>query len=100
MGRCGIGARVVRVNWATVTAGIGVRSVTPIQVVGLEGFTEVADGNGFVLALKSDGTVWGWGTNNSGQLGDGTTVQRPRPVQTLGLTDVTKISVETFTARR
>lgn len=27
---------------------------------------------GYILALKTDGTLWGWGNNNAGQLGDGT----------------------------
>ncbi len=77
-------------------SGVGVGAVTPIQVSGLEGFTTVADGNAWVLALKSDGTVWGWGVNSNGQLGDGTTVQRSRPVQAVGLTNVTAISVGDF----
>ena len=33
------------------------------------------------LAVKSDGTVWGWGCNGSGQLGDGTTTNRYTPVK-------------------
>jgi uncharacterized repeat protein (TIGR01451 family) len=33
----------------------------PAQVNGLSGVTAVAAGSGFSLALKSDGTVWGWG---------------------------------------
>ena len=33
------------------------------------------------MYLKSDGTVWAAGYNNSGQLGDGTTTQRTNPVK-------------------
>jgi len=35
------------------------------------------------LALKSDGTVWAWGGNPMGQLGDGTTSERLTPVEVL-----------------
>ena len=33
------------------------------------------------FALKRDGTVWGWGSNFQGELGDGTTTHRYTPVQ-------------------
>lgn len=35
-------------------------------------------------AIKKDGTLWGWGWNSEGQLGDGTTVNKSSPVQVLG----------------
>lgn len=33
------------------------------------------------LAIKTDGTLWGWGINTNGTLGDGTTLTRSSPVQ-------------------
>jgi alpha-tubulin suppressor-like RCC1 family protein len=32
-------------------------------------------------AIKADGTLWAWGKNNHGQVGDGTTIDRQLPVQ-------------------
>ena len=39
-----------------------------------------------------DGTVRAWGWNGNGQLGDGTTSDRPAPVTVSGLTDITAIA--------
>lgn len=64
----------------------------PIQVVDLTGITAIASGEEFSLALKNDGTVWTWGFNNYGQLGDGTTTARTSPVQVIGLTGATSIA--------
>ncbi|MEK7453235.1 MAG: fibronectin type III domain-containing protein, partial [Patescibacteria group bacterium] len=67
----------------------------------LTGVTAISGGTYFSLALKSDGTVWSWGRNNSGQLGDGTTTDRNTAIQvcqtysgscTAYLTGVTAIS--------
>lgn len=44
------------------------------------------------LAVRSDGTVWAWGWNESGQVRDGTTTSRSTPVQVLGLADVHAIA--------
>lgn len=40
---------------------------------------------GHSVALKSDGTVWTWGYNNSGQLGDNTNVDKIEAVQVVGI---------------
>lgn len=50
----------------------------------LSDVSAVAAGYEHALALKPDGTVWSWGLNTEGQLGDGTTVNRPIPVQVRG----------------
>ena len=41
----------------------------------------VSGGGQHSLALKADGTVWAWGLNKNGQLGDGSTSNRNTPVQ-------------------
>ncbi len=45
----------------------------------------VAVGGDFACALLSDGRVRCWGANDRGQLGDGSTVFRPEPVDVIGL---------------
>jgi len=53
--------------------------------------TNIAGGEEHSLALKADGTVWAWGGNSAGQLGDGTYTRRTTPVQS-GLGGVTAIT--------
>ena len=69
----------------------GSQSTTPIQVVGLTGVSHISAGDYFSMALKSDGTVWAWGYNYEGQLGDGTTTIRSTAVQVSSLTGVSEI---------
>ncbi len=63
---------------------------TPVQVLGspadAAGRTILAAGNGHSIAIKDDGTLWSWGYNYYGQLGDGTTEHKYNPVQVTGLT--------------
>lgn len=56
---------------------------TPVQVVNLTSVADVASGYVHSCARKIDGTVWCWGDNNDGQLGDGTSgsPDHPTPVQ-------------------
>ena len=44
------------------------------------------------LAVAADGTLWAWGWNGYGQLGDGTTTDRSTPVQVQGMADVVAIA--------
>jgi alpha-tubulin suppressor-like RCC1 family protein/methionine-rich copper-binding protein CopC len=65
---------------------------TPVQVPGLTGVAAIAAGGNHSLALKNDGTVWAWGGNTWGELGDGSATDRATPVQAYGLTNVTAIA--------
>jgi alpha-tubulin suppressor-like RCC1 family protein len=70
--------------------------ITPVQVQNLSGVTCIAAGGGFdighSLALKSDSTVWAWGYNRLGQLGDGTLIDRSTPVRVQNLSGVRTVA--------
>ncbi|MEX2238630.1 MAG: hypothetical protein WEB00_13970 [Dehalococcoidia bacterium] len=53
----------------------------------------VSASDGHTLAVLDDGSVWAWGNDDFGQLGDGGTFSnRSRPVQVAGLTDVVAVA--------
>lgn len=53
---------------------------------------KVAAGYDYTLSLKSDGTVWAWGSNGYGMLGNGSNTDSNIPVQVSGLTEITTIA--------
>lgn len=73
--------------------GAGFGSALPGGVSGLgRDVSQVAAGRTFGLARKSDGTVWAWGDNENGQLGDDTGFSSGVPVQVKGLSGVTQVA--------
>jgi alpha-tubulin suppressor-like RCC1 family protein len=72
-------------NGITSTQGISV----PFQVPGLSNVIAVSGGDRFTGALTTGGTVWTWGWNGFGQLGDASNVDHSSvPVQVHGLDHV------------
>jgi alpha-tubulin suppressor-like RCC1 family protein len=50
--------------------------------IGIEtNWAEISVGAGHSLALKQDGSLWAWGQNESGQVGDGTTSNKYVPIR-------------------
>jgi alpha-tubulin suppressor-like RCC1 family protein len=62
--------------------GDTVDRTSPTQVGTSTSWSKIACGGwGFVLATRSDGTLWGWGNNGYAHLGLGDTTRRDSPVQ-------------------
>ena len=66
----------------------GTSSASPVSVVGgFADWSQVSAGRGnssHSLGLRSNGTIWSWGCNGSGRLGDNTTVNKSSPVSVVG----------------
>ncbi len=82
----------------TVSATLKARAVRPFGPLG-EVTTAVyritgmaAAGSAHTVGLKNDGTLWAWGLNTNGQLGDTSLVQRTAPVQVSGFTGATAVA--------
>jgi alpha-tubulin suppressor-like RCC1 family protein len=85
-------------SWGSNSAGqLGSGSaepyeVWPSRVESLTNVVAVAGGDRHALALLADGTVWSWGANEVGQLGNGSLTRSPKPVQVSGLTGAVAIA--------
>ncbi len=86
-------------SWGNNASGqLGLGSVggthnTPEAISATVSFVQVSAGKAHVLALASDGSVWSWGANESGQLGLNDTTDRTQPtkVADLSAVPVTKV---------
>ncbi len=60
-------------------SGSGKKQSTPIKI--MDDVNQVAAGHSHTLAIKTDGSLWAWGSNSYGQLGDGTTTPKTIPIK-------------------
>jgi alpha-tubulin suppressor-like RCC1 family protein len=71
---------------------VGGTFTTPVQVPGLSNVTHVSlnpEGGGF--AVKSDGTLWSWGDNRFGELGNGNTTSSYSPAEVPSLSAIISV---------
>jgi len=77
--------------WGTANSGVlgnntSTSVYSPVQTIaGGYNWKQVSCGNQTTAAIKTDGTLWTWGANDYGQLGDGTATNRSSPVQTVSM---------------
>jgi hypothetical protein len=61
------------------TGAAGVFRTSPVPVAGGFTFTSISSGGGHTCGIATDGNTYCWGQNQFGQLGDGSTTDRPAP---------------------
>jgi alpha-tubulin suppressor-like RCC1 family protein len=62
----------------------GTNKSSPVQTItGGNNWSSVACGRSHTAALKRDGTLWTWGLNSYGNLGDNTSIRKSSPIQTI-----------------
>jgi hypothetical protein len=76
-------------NWGSNSYGqlgdnTAVSKSSPVQTIAWgSNWKQISSGYSHTAAIKTDGTLWTWGKNNYGQLGDNTLVRKSSPVQTV-----------------
>lgn len=70
---------------------IEIKSIVPTQVTGLSDIISIAAGANHILALKSDGSIWSWGQNSFGQLGNGNQIFQSVPSLVSTISGATRI---------
>ena len=69
---------------------------SPVKIGTAANWLSVSAGANHTAAIKTDGTLWVWGSNWVGQLGDGTTTFKNAPIQVGNDADWSSVSAETY----
>lgn len=86
---------MLRVTPGTVlkaAAWSGSTQVTLVKSGTYSGLSQIEAGSFFTAVVKHDGTVWTWGANGQGQLGDGTPGSKNEPVPAVNLSEVVQVA--------
>ena len=54
---------------------------SPVRIGTDNDWLSVSAGGNHTVGIRTDGSLWAWGSNSSGQLGDGTTTSRNTPAR-------------------
>jgi alpha-tubulin suppressor-like RCC1 family protein len=75
--------------------GTAIVKSSPVSVIGdFTDWCQVSAGHTHSAAIRTNGTLWAWGCNGYGRLGDGTTTIRSSPVLVVGgFTDWCQVSM-------
>ena len=79
------------------TGGIAGRSTPPTRIGDRFCAREIMVGGDISCAIRADQTLWCWGSNSRGELGDGTTIDHPRPVQVTAVDDAIALASAVMT---
>jgi alpha-tubulin suppressor-like RCC1 family protein len=83
-------------NAATGALGLGDATDVkngPVQVGLLTNWSTLSTSGSHSLAIKTDGTLWAWGSNVGGRFGDGTVISKSSPVQVGSLTTWKSVAI-------
>jgi hypothetical protein len=78
-------SRLARRVWATVLVAV-------LAAASSASAQTIAGGEAHTVVVKPEGTVWTFGSNDNGQLGDNSLTTRKTPIQVSGLTDVIAVA--------
>jgi alpha-tubulin suppressor-like RCC1 family protein len=95
---CAVRANGTVACWGSNDSGqigdgtIGGTRLSPVNLPNLANVAAIAAGEAHTCAVLANGTARCWGLNSSGQLGNGTVSNSPRPAAVNGLTNVVAIA--------
>ena len=90
-----VGNYTLKASASRTGATTSATTTTAYSVNGAATPVRLAAGDSHSLAVRADGTPFGWGANVDGRVGDATTIPRPSPVVVNGLTGTTALAAGT-----